>query len=96
MLENEKKDVDLAMHLNWDDEINMFIISYLQDSKAVFQIRMSPVSFEKMTEDMIRTVKNYNLFQAQKHQEKTQEIQTELTNEENCNEQVLIETEKTE
>jgi len=62
-------DFQLSVHLNWDEEHGFFMISYCELNKAVFQVKMTPAAFEKMTSDMVRTVKNYNLFQAQKYTE---------------------------
>ena len=55
----------IKMFLNWDDERHMFVMTYQEGDKLLFQVKMCPESFENMTSDMIRTVKNYNLYQLQ-------------------------------
>ncbi len=64
------QDLVLSMSLTWNDEHGVFVLSYLEGDRALFQVKMTPQAFEKMTSDMVRTVKNYNLHQAQKYMEK--------------------------
>ena len=64
------EDPGLQMNLSWDDENELFVMSYLEGDRAIFQIKMAPPSFEKLTHDMVKTIKNYNLYQAQKYQER--------------------------
>jgi len=63
----------LCVNLSYDDEKGMFLISYFDGETALFQVSIAPASFEKMTNDMLRTVKNYNLFMAQQYLERKNE-----------------------
>lgn len=66
----------LKMTLEWNEEEKVFVQNYLDDDKSIFQVKMLPEHFELMTADFIRTIKNYNLYQAQQYQkrmEKTNE-----------------------
>src|SRR5579864_8744867 len=66
-----KPNINLTM--SWIEEQKMFSMVYKDDEKAVFQILMTPASFEQLAMDMIRTVKNFNLYQAQIYQERLHE-----------------------
>jgi len=66
----ETPDEGLRMTLQWDEENEMFVMSYLEGTRAIFQVKLAPASFERLTHDMIRTIKNYNLYQAQQFMEK--------------------------
>lgn len=84
MAHEEKNDQDqgvspLQMNLQFDETCEMFVLSYLEGDKALFQVKMTPGAFEKMTADMVRTVKNYNLFQAEKFKEKINEQKDNAT-----------------
>lgn len=63
-------DKGLQMTLQWDDENDLFVLSYLEGERALFQVKMAPESFEKLTHDMVKTIKNYNLFKAQQYMER--------------------------
>jgi hypothetical protein len=65
----EGKEPNLGINLTFDEESNYYIISFIEGDRAIFQVKMAPKAFEKLSNDMIRTVKNYNLFQAQQYQE---------------------------
>lgn len=60
----------LGMNLAFDEDYQMFIITYFKQDQALFQVKMTPEGFEKFTADMVRVVKNYNLHQAQQYQER--------------------------
>jgi hypothetical protein len=60
----------LTMSLKYDDDNNLFILEYCEGFTSILQVRMQPENFEKLTHDMIRTIKNYNLYQAQQYQDK--------------------------
>ena len=68
----EEKNVEI--HLGYEDQLNMFLITFVQGTNALFQFKMVPENFEKLTADMVKTVKNYNLYEAQKFQEKKDEV----------------------
>jgi hypothetical protein len=59
----------VSMYLSFDEDSSLFLLTFHEGERAVFQVRMTPENFEKFTADMVRTVKNYNLFMAQKYQE---------------------------
>lgn len=60
---------NLNLKMSWVEDQKMFSMVYQDGDKAVFQILMTPASFEMLAMDMVRTVKNFNLYQAQKYQE---------------------------
>lgn len=64
----EEKDDALGIRLQFD-ESGLFVISFVEGEKAMFQVKLTPASFEKLTNDMIKIVKNFNLHQAQQYQE---------------------------
>ena len=76
---NKKKEEEpkLGINLMFDEESHMYVISFIEGQKAIFQVKMSTTAFEKLSNDMIRTVKNYNLYQAQQYQEKMKNGQKE-------------------
>lgn len=67
----------VSMNLTYDDEVKLFILTFYSDKNPVFQCRMQPENFENFTNDLIRTVKNYNLFLAKQYQEKQNETNSE-------------------
>jgi hypothetical protein len=73
----------LRMTLGFDDVTNLFVLAWLEEKRCIFQVKMTPETFEKLTTDMIRVVKNYNLAQALKYKEeqekKNGEKETERT-----------------
>ena len=58
-----------GMHLGYDDQADLFTLTFNEGDQPVFQLRMLPHNFEQFTADMIKTVKNYNLYQAQLYKE---------------------------
>ena len=64
----------LRMTLAFDDENNLFVMAWLEEKRCIFQVKMTPETFEKLTTDMIRVVKNYNLAQALKYKEEQEKI----------------------
>lgn len=60
----------VRMELSYQEETDLFCITYFEEHNAVFQCRMVPSNFEAFTADLVRTVKDYNLFQAKLYQEK--------------------------
>lgn len=64
----EKQEPFVGIRLNFD-ESGMFLMTFVEGTKALFQIKMNPENFEKLSNDMIRIVKNYNLYQIQKYNE---------------------------
>lgn len=71
-LEESKKipEDSLGMTLSFDDDYQLFVITYFKKDAALFQVKMTPEGFQKFSNDMIRVVKNYNLHQAQQYQER--------------------------
>jgi hypothetical protein len=61
---------ETKMNLTWEPESNLFSMRFLIDDKVAFQVKMIPETFEKLTHDMVRTVKNYNLIMIEKYQER--------------------------
>jgi len=59
----------LGIKLYFDEDTSSYIMTFVEGAKSIFQVKMAPDAFEKLTNDMIKTVKNYNLYQAQKFQE---------------------------
>lgn len=59
----------MSIRIVWDDEIGHFQIKFMEGESAIFTVQMNPKSFEKLSNDMIKTIKNYNLMQAQQYQE---------------------------
>ena len=60
---------NLNLQMQWIEDQKMFSMVYKDGDKAVFQVLMTAASFELLAMDMVRTVKNYNLYQAQKYEE---------------------------
>jgi len=65
---------DLNISTQYDDELNLFVLTFFQcvdkdTNHVIFQVKMLPSSFESMSNDMIRTIKNYNLFHARNYLE---------------------------
>jgi len=61
---------ELGMTLSFDDEAGFFILTYVSRGKSIFQVKMTPQSFEKLSADMIRVIKNYNLKRLDDYQAK--------------------------
>lgn len=63
----------LNLNISYDDELDIFILTYstpdLDKEKLVFQVKMPPSSFENMTNDFIKIVKNRNLAKAKEYTE---------------------------
>ncbi len=79
----EEQKPELRMTLQYDDENDLFVLSYLNGEHIAFQIKMGPLDFEKLTGDMVRTVKNYNLMKAQQYLEKKEQHEQGSDNLEN-------------
>ena len=77
VIDKQKKEPNLGINLMFDEESNNYVISFIEGDRAIFQVKMAPKAFEKLSNDMIRTVKNYNLFQAQQYQENLKNGQKE-------------------
>lgn len=73
----EGKEPNLGINVTFDEKSNYYIISFIEGDRAIFQVKMSPMAFEKLSNEMIRTVKNYNLFKAQQYQESLKDGQKE-------------------
>lgn len=61
---------ELGMTLSFDDDAGFFILTYVSRGKSIFQVKMTPQSFEKLSADMIRVIKNYNLKRLDDYQAK--------------------------
>jgi hypothetical protein len=59
----------MSIQIHWDADEGYFQIKFMEGEQAVFCVQLSPKSFEKLSHDMIRTTKNYNLMQAKQYQE---------------------------
>ena len=69
-------DNEIFARVQFLDGEGVFSISYLkskEDTQSVFEIRFAPEMFEKFVYDMLKIVKNFNLYQAQMYQEKVNE-----------------------
>ena len=55
---------DLRLSLQFDDKNELFVMAFLQGDNILFQVRLAVADFEKLSCDMIRTIKNYNLYKA--------------------------------
>ena len=78
-MENQEHNDSLGMTLSFDDDYDLFILTYVNEGKSIFQVKMTPQTFEKLTADMIRVIKNYNLHKLEEYQnrkEKTDERRT--------------------
>lgn len=64
---------DLRMLLGFDDENHLYVLQWVDGEKSIFQVKMTPQTFEALTADMVRVVKNYNLDQAMQYKEKQNE-----------------------
>ena len=63
----------LKMLLGFDDENHLYVLQWVDGEKSIFQVKMTPQTFEALTADMVRVVKNYNLDQAMQYKEKQNE-----------------------
>jgi hypothetical protein len=79
----EQRNFNLCVNLAYDEEKDMFIISYFEEERALFQIGMVPEAFERMVGDMVKVIKNYNLEKANRYLEskKNEEQKTIETDE---------------
>jgi len=58
---------DLGMTLCFDEENELFILAFVVEGKSIFQVKMTPQTFDKLTSDMVRVVKDYNLEKAKQY-----------------------------
>ena len=63
-------DLPITFNLQYDDISDNFAFTYKQGEDIVFQAKMSSECFEKLTSDMVRTVKDYNLNNAQNNKKR--------------------------
>lgn len=78
-MSEEKEKLPFGMHLTFDEENHLFVISFVEDNKAIFQVKMCPPAFEKMSADIVRTIKNYNLYQIEQMNERLNEEKSKIT-----------------
>jgi len=76
--------VPVGMHLGYDDQADLFTLTFNEGDQPVFQCRMLPHNFEQFTADMIKTVKNYNLYQAQLYKEGIEKTSMHLIDQPCC------------
>lgn len=65
-----KEPVKIETSFTYDTDLNVFIIRYFSGDNVYFEGRMLPEDFEAMTAQMIRLVKEVNIMQIQKYEQR--------------------------
>lgn len=60
----------MSIQIHWLDQESLFQIRFMEGEESIFTVVLNPVSFEKMSHNMIKTIKNYNLWQLNEYKEK--------------------------
>ena len=71
------KDNPMAIVIGFEEDSGFFFIKFMEGKEAIFNVRMNPGSFEKFSNDLIKTAKNYNLWQAKQYKERQANEQKE-------------------
>lgn len=74
----------VKMFMDWDDERSMFSMSFKEGDTLLFQAKMTPQSFEALTNDMIKAIKNYNLYELEKYKVENDKKNSVVDPETNC------------
>lgn len=57
----------MGIQIQYDEETNHFIMSFIDDDSLSFRVRMSPENFQSLSNDMIKITKSYNLWQSEEY-----------------------------
>jgi hypothetical protein len=65
----------IHMKLEYDPQIDAFRMIYFNGESHLLSITILPQDFEKLANDMVKIVKDYNLAQAEQYQKKVNDEQ---------------------
>ncbi len=65
----------MSIEIHWLDKESLFVIKFMEGQESIFTVTLNPTNFEKMTNDMIKTIKNYNLWQLNEYKEKQKQLE---------------------
>jgi hypothetical protein len=68
------------LEVKWDYEAQVFIFTIKDQEEIYFQMTLYPESFEKLTSDMVKVLKNYNLYRAEQYLSRKEAEQNEIEN----------------
>lgn len=63
---NHKMDIAIK----WDEENQFFLIRFLKNEHPIFTVQLLPENFEKLANNMLRNVKDFNLMQIKMYKER--------------------------
>lgn len=68
----ETKCEDLRITISFDQDNDFFIMSFLEVEKIMFGVKLKPSAFQDLSNDMIKIVKNYNMYQLEEFKQQFQ------------------------